>query len=423
MRSIFTSSLLLAIATTTLAQPGPLDLSGEINGAPFRIVVPAEWNGTLIEFVRGLVDKADHQGEIDNRNPTLTPGASDATRAAVQAALLKKGYALAASARKSNGWSVEEGLDDVVALGSYFRETVAMPTSTILWGGSLGSVIVLKTAERNGGVFDGYLTTAGVGAGTSRIWDQALVLRLAYDVAFGMPPAWGTPGDLRDDLDYETEVAPVVVPQMGDPANFARFEFIRLVTGVPASGITSPPALYPAALLDVFATATEAEAELERRAGGPVAQNITHTYVLTPDEKAYLAGLGLDATPLLDAMNARRTVAAAPESRNYLEHFADYSGLIKRPVLTLHTFLDPLVVVANERAYGDTVAAAGRTGLLAQAYTTGVGHGTFTLAQLLTAVDGIAGWARNGVRPADATFAGELGFLQNFVPPAWPQPR
>jgi hypothetical protein len=398
------------------AQPGPLDVSGEINGAPFRIVVPAVWNGTLVEFVRGGVDKADHPGEIDNRNPTIAPNA------AVRDALLAGGYALAGSARKDNGWSIEEGLDDVVALAGYFGENVANPTSTILWGGSQGTVITLETAERNGGAFDGYLATASVGAGAPRAWDQALVLRLAYDVTFGMPPSWGTPGDVRDDLDYETEVAPLVSGQASDAANFGWFEFIRLVAGIPGSGITPPPGFFPGALSSGFSLATEAQAELERRAGGPIAQNITHTYALTSAEKAYLASLGVDADPLLAAMNARRDIAAPPESRNYLEHFADYSGLIKRPVLTLHTALDPVVVVAHESAYRDSVAAVDRDDLLVQAYTTGIGHGAFTVAQLLVAIQAVDGWARSGTRPASSTFPAELGFIPGFVPPAWPQP-
>jgi hypothetical protein len=106
------------VRTAIAQQPGPLDISGEINGAPFRIVVPADWNGTLLLFQRGYTDKADHPGEIDNRNPTIVPRGADAN------ALLASGYALSGSARKDNGWSVEEGLDDVVALASYFRENV-----------------------------------------------------------------------------------------------------------------------------------------------------------------------------------------------------------------------------------------------------------------------------------------------------------
>jgi len=42
-------------------------------------------------------------------------------------------YALSGSGPQRHGWSVEEGLDDVVALARYFRENVANPTITILW--------------------------------------------------------------------------------------------------------------------------------------------------------------------------------------------------------------------------------------------------------------------------------------------------
>jgi pimeloyl-ACP methyl ester carboxylesterase len=405
------------VRTAIAQQPGPLDFSGEINGAPFRIVVPASWNGTLLLFQRGYTDKADHPGEIDNQNPTIAPSA------AIRDALLADGYALAGSARKDNGWSVEEGLDDVVALASYFRENVANPTITILWGVSLGSVITLETAERTGGLFDGYLALSSVGAGATRTVDHFLVLRLAYDVTFGMPTSWGTPGDVRDLLDFETEVAPILSAQAGDPANFGRFEFIRLVAGIPGSGIAPPPGYFPGHLISFpFFFATEGEQELERRAGGPVAQNITHTYALTPDERVYLASLGVDAAPLLDAMNARRDIVAPPSSRNYVEHFADYSGLIKHPVLTLHTNVDEVIPVASESAYRNTIAAVDRDDLLVQVYTTGIGHGTFTAGQLLVAIQAIDGWARSGTPPASSAFPAEGGFIPGYVPPAWPQP-
>jgi hypothetical protein len=424
-RNMIVAAVLLALAgiapvRSQIAQPGPLDFSGEINGAPFRIVVPAVWNGTLVEFVRGYTDKADQPGEVDNRNPTIAPNP------AVRDALLARAYALAGSARKDNGWSVEEGLDDVVALASYFRENVAKPTSTILWGGSGGTVITLETAERNGGAFDGYLASSAVGAGASRTWDQALVLRLAYDVTFGMPSSWGTPGDVRDNIDFETEVAPLLSPQISNPANFGLFEFLRLVAGFPGSGIIPPAGLYPEALLTVFFLATEAQAELERRAGGPIAQNITHTYTLTSAEKAYVANLGVDADSLLETMNARRDIAAPSASRNYLKQFADYSGFIKRPVLTLHAALDLNVVVAHESAYRNTIAAAGRDHLLVQVYTVGIGHGgpvgSFNVNQHVRAIEAIDAWVRSGTRPAPSTFPAELGFIPGFVPPAWPQP-
>jgi len=400
----------------TPPQPGPLDISGEINTAPFRIVVPAAWNGTLLVFQRGWTDKADHQGETDNRNPTITPTAG------IRDALLARGYALAGSARKSNGYSVEDGLDDVVALVSYFRENMAMPTRTILWGTSLGGVITLETAERNGGAFDGYLAINPGGAGLPRHVDEFLVLRLAYDVTFGMPGSWGTPGDVRDDLDYEAEVFPILSAQAGDPANLGRFEFLRLVTGIPGSGITPPHGYFPGALIGLpFQLVTEFEAELERRVGGPVAQNISHTYSLTPEEKAYLAGLGVDADPLLEAMNARRNIAAGQEQRNYLEHFADFSGLIKQPVLTVHPFVDAVAPVTSESAYRNTIAAAGRSDLLVQVYTNTIGHGSATTDQLVAAIQALDEWVRTGTRPDPSAFPAALGFIPDFVPPPWHQ--
>ena len=58
---------------STPRQVGPLDLSGELFGAPYRIRVPAVWNGTLLIYAHGYRDKADHPGEVDNRNADLAP--------------------------------------------------------------------------------------------------------------------------------------------------------------------------------------------------------------------------------------------------------------------------------------------------------------------------------------------------------------
>jgi pimeloyl-ACP methyl ester carboxylesterase len=422
MTAALVLALTVGVATRALAlaQPGPLDITGEINGAPYRIVVPASWNGILLVFQRGYTDLADHPGEIDNRNPTIVPPGSG-----IRDSLLARGFALSGSARKTNGYSLESGLDDVVALVSYFRENVAMPEMSLLWGVSMGGLITVSTAERNGGAFDGFLSINAVCAGTPRIVDQLLVVRLAYDVTFGMPSSWGTVGDVRDDIDYETEALPIISAQASVPANFGRFEFIRLVAGYPGSGITPPPLYYPGALINSgnpFFLALEGEAELERRVGGPVSQNVTHTYVLTDAEKAYLAELGVDADPLLAAMNARRDIEGPPAPRNYIEHFGGPNGKIKRPVITIHTRTDQLAAVSNESAYRNTVVGAGREKLLFQAFIDGVGHGTFNATQQITGIEALVAWVKSGIRPTPADFPAARGFIPGFVPPAWPQP-
>ncbi|HEX4931438.1 MAG TPA: hypothetical protein VFV62_12065 [Gaiellaceae bacterium] len=400
----------LALAAPAATAATPVDVSGELNGAPYRIVVPANWNGTLVVHAHGYRDAADHAGEVDDRSAPASPSA------ALEPALLAQGYAIAGSAYKSNGWAVQDGIADTKKLVSHFRDTVGKPSRTLLWGFSMGSIVTLALAEETAGHFDGYLAACAVAAGTSRAWDGALVGAAAYDAAFGWPAGWGTVGDVRDDIDFETEVVPKMI---GELSSFGKFEFIRLVTGAAPSALPSP--FYPGWILTNMFFATEARGELERRAGGPVVQNLTHTYTLSAADKAYLAALGVDADPLLATMNAGRNVSAPPFSRNYVEHWSDFSGKIEKPVLTLHTQTDSLVPVAHESAYAATVAAAGRSGLLAQTFTSGNGHCNFTGPQLLTALGALDSWVATGSRPGAGAFPSALGFLPGFVAPAWPQ--
>lgn len=400
---------------------GPVDTTGEINGAPYRIVIPADWNGTLLVYGHGYRDKADHPGEVDNRNPDIAPNA------ALAAALLAQGYALAGSAYRDNGWEIEGGLHDLKDLTVYFRDTYGQPEETILWAFSLGSIIGFESMERFGGIYDGALCGCAVGAGATQTWDAAGDLALAYDVVFGMPAAWGSFGDVRDDIDFETEVQPKLFAEATNAANFPKFEFLRLVAGTPGRGITPPPppAFFPGWLFTDMFFVTEARSELERRAGGPIVQNLDRNYVLTPAETVYLMGLGVPFTTIdgwLVEMNNHRIADAPKYSRNYLEHYANYSGKIKHPVLTMHTVIDPLVVVAQEHEYAETVADAGREKLLKQVYTNGNGHCAFTGPQLLTAVGAIRSWVETGVKPPDSAFPAGAGFVPGFVPPPMNQP-
>ena len=423
-----TSLLLLSLAlpfpvaegySKPVVQVGPLNLSGELYGAPYRIRVPAVWNGTLLVYAHGYRDKADHPGEIDNRNADIAPNG------ALESALLAQGYAIAGSAYRDNGWAVAEGIEDTKEVATLFRSLVGQPDRTILWSVSLGSIIGLESMERFGGIYDGALCMCAPAAGSTRVWDTGVGLYLAYDVVFGTPLTWGTVGEVRNDIDFETEVFPKLLGEVTVTANFPKFEFIRLVGGNPGRGITAPSSFYPGWLFTDMAFLTEYRAELQRRAGGPFVQNLNHTYSLTAAEKSYLMGFGIPSAVIdgwLGQMNSRRNIDAAPGPRNYVEHYATFNGKIKSPVLTMHTIVDPLVVVANESAYSETIAAAGRSNQLFQTYTTGNGHCAFTGPQILTAVNAIDTWVRNGTKPTAATFPAALGFAPTFVPPPFPQP-
>ena len=241
---------------------------------------------------------------------------------------------------------------------------------------------------------------------------------------FGIPGTWGTVGEVRNDIDFETEVQPKLIGEVSNPLNFSKFEFIRLVAGIPGRAITppAPPSFFPGWVLSDMFFLTEARAELQRRAGGSFVQNLDQNYSLAPAEKAYLMGLGIPGAVIdgwLAQMNTRRNIQAAPNARNYVAHNNDYNGKLKHPVLTMHTEFDPLILVSNESAYSDLVQSTQRK-ICCQTYN-GNGHCAFTGPQVL-----IGGCYRfvgaHWSRPPAAYFVG-AGLLPGFVPPPMLQPE
>jgi hypothetical protein len=166
--------------------------------------------------------------------------------------------------------------------------------------------------------------------------------------------------------------------------------------------------------------ATQQRALDEDWSAGPVAQNLDHRYTLKPEEKTYLAGLGVKADDLLAMMNARTTIGASPIARDFLHRFGDLRGLLLRPALTLHNIADGAAWVNHESAYRAQVEAWGCTENLAQAYVAGVGHCAFTSKQVLAALFAMERWLDTGVKPDVSVFPEAEGFDNQFTPGPWP---
>jgi hypothetical protein len=405
----------LAAAT---AQAQPTVLQGDLAGAPYEIIVPEAWNGTLVVIAHGYRDKADHPGEVDDRTPF---GLGSSSLAPLANGLAGLGYAVAGTAYRDNGWAVKESIHDIRALRAFFNGAVGTPDTAILAGFSLGSFVTATLAEENAGLFDAYLPGCGVLAGSTAAWDVGASGLLAYQQVFGgFPAAWGTVADGDDDVDFDTEALPLLIGQVFNPANFGRWEFVRLVAGARGPELPIHPALFPLWVFQDFFFFTEARGELERRAGGPYVQNVDHVYWLPPGEQIYLGALGFDPTLALAAMNASPRYSGRAAARSYVEHYATFTGKLKSPVLAIHTKWDTLVPVSHEQRYAETVATAGRSGLLRQAYSNGIGHCQFG-PELVGAIVLLESWAKTGIAPSAAALAG-VGLDPAFLPPDWPQP-
>ncbi len=399
-----------AVAAKDLA----IDKVGVLDGVSYKIKVPKNWNKILLMYAHGY-----HR--LDP--PILVPlGVESVFGSTVEEGLLSKGYALAASSYRNGGWAVKEGIEDTKNLTKFFTMHVKKPKRTILWGSSMGSVVTLKSIEKYPNIYDGAIALSHIGAGTSRTFDMALSVALSYKVALGWPEFWGNVGNLRDNLDFETEVAPVLMTQVQEPTNFGKFEFIRLVNHLPSEGFYEGQVPFNLWLFGDMLFATCGRAELEARAGGPVAQNLNHIYTLTDDEKLHLAGLDVDADKLLSKMNKQTRIEADPLARNYLKEYADFSGELERPVLTIQPKGDGMTPPANSTVYRATVEASGASDFLVQTYTNGNMHVVFAPEQVYAAFEAMNYWLDTGNQPGDEFFPMEHGFDNSYVPSDWPQP-
>ena len=416
--------LLTAPARPALAQaPGdgslrvtlPLDLIDTLDGAKFKIRVPANWNGTLLVYLQGL-----RMGPPPPE-PSLTPPVLPGSEPRLEETLLSLGYGLAASEIANTDVQVKESVEDHFALTSYIRGRVGAPKRVILWGASNGGLSALRLIEEYPRAFDAAIATCAPAAGMSRNQDRRLDFALAYAVVFGWPDAWGPLEDTRPGLNFATDVNPRVQWPKPDGSNRGGWEFIRLVNGLGSEEFwkTDPMWGFTGFLINML-WATQTRESTEAWAAGPVAQNLDRRYALKPEEKSYLAGLGVNADDLLAKMNSRTNIAACPWGRDYVVRFGDVRGTLRRPVITLHTTADSLADIRNESAYRAAVQWWGREKYLTQAYVNAVGHCAFTSKQLLSALAAMERWLDSGVQPDASVFSGAEGFDNRFVPPPWP---
>jgi hypothetical protein len=462
--------------------------------APFRLVVPDEWNGILMVYARGTgsatllgvdgntIFPADKDGklapEVELLGQTLLqpvvgvtpltnvpglPQGDNTDTLALEERLLEVGYALVASDYRYDPqfiekglltWVVEDGIRDTLAVETQAKLILlsrhgGSPDGVYLWGRSQGSLVALNLVENKPWRYDGSAVGCTVGAGTTRTWDWGLGFALAFDTVFhdvcndngcgweslGAGSVEG--GDIPPDLSFSNTVLPNLFPLLLDPQNRPRFEFIRLVNQLPFKGF------YPTGedpLADAFAWVftsslflTEVRGDLEsaRKADGQVSQNRDHSYDLSQEQIGYLrnlkkdVGFGLKPKQTFDflaTMNDSR-FDADTSARAYAEQYYEPTGDLRRPVISMHTQVDGLVIPASQSALRELTDMAGQSENLVQVYTNEadkyVGHCRFSVDQWHWAVENLVDWRES----LDAPDAGSFPDGDpNYEPEPWPQP-
>lgn len=431
--------------TRTLSSHGcdEVACAGRLDGAAYRIELPATWNGTLLLYSHGY-------RTAEASPPDFTPpetGAVVASTDETAKALLAEGYALAGSAYARNGWAVRDGVRANEQLYRFFTERVGKPDRLYVWGDSLGGLITQTFAEKHPEWVSGAAPMCGVLGGLNLNFD--LSLDLSFTVKTLLYPQMKLTGfaSHAEAVATYTEAQRRVLAAARDvkrgvpalllaaalldaPAQTARFDGATPVSRVAAA---------VEGILTGLGYSTFARYEIEQRVGGNPSGNAGTDYAprVSAAERALLETVSPGSTDrYLANLGRAPRIGPDPAARAEADTLGNPTGVLRDPTVTLHTAADPLVLVQNETVFADRVEAAkGRTADLQQLYTVpparyaapapyGAGHCNFTVGERVGLIRVLDTWVREGVYPGmpsvGAAIRGTTGFSPLYRPGPWP---
>lgn len=361
------------------------------DGATYEIQVPAGWNGTLLLYSHGYVVPGAANPAQDVGDP-VTGGW-----------LLNHGYALAGSSYATTGWAIQQAIPDQIQTLNKFDTLVGHPSRTIAWGHSLGGMVTAGLLQDDPDRFVAALPMCGVLAGGVGTWNQTLDSEFAIQQL--IDPALQVVNISNPSANLGAAETAVTTAQQ-TPQGRARIALASALGDLP--GWFDPASPEPAP--NDFATqeanqfdwmaqvdgpfAFDFRAELEHRAGGNPSWNTgvdykkqLHRSVDLAEVKALYAAAGLSLNADLRTLDSAPRISADRNAVRYLIQNIVFNGrLYGRPVLTMHTTGDGLVVNEDEQAYRSAAKRAGDRQLLRQVFVHRAGHCSFTPAETVSAL-------------------------------------
>lgn len=334
--------------------------AGTLNGANFRIEIPAKWNKGLVMYCHGYA-LAGSQPNLDGGQP-------------MRDAFLSRGFAIAQSAYSVQGWAVKEAVEDTEALRRYFVAKYGKPNETFVTGHSMGGVITLATIEKYPDVYDGALPMCGpLNVSLNGLQERVFDMLVTFDFLF--PNVIGSLANVPVAAKLDQAKVKAAVDAAPDKAAI----YLRRYSLASASELPG-----------VLAFWYEINRELQQRAGGNPFDNRNTIYDGFDDDVALNRGV--------------KRYAADAKAREYLRQYYAPTGRIADPVLTLHTTYDQLIPGRYVSQYEEFARVAGTQDLFVAKFVVAKGHCNFTPAQTGAAFDALLLWAREHKRPG----AGEV---------------
>lgn len=338
--------LVLAVCTGTASPPAlaaslePGTHTGTLQGAPYRIDIPAGWNGELVMLMHGY-------------QPAGAPQATPMKAADATSIFLARGYAVAQSAYASQGWAVGDAIVDNERLREEFTRAFARPAHTYVYGFSLGGLGAAASIERYPHAYSGALVMCGATVSTPELMSRALVEPLlAFDTLI--------PGVLPDPAAPDS---PPFVP----PGVFAK----ALQAHPEQAAILEKRLEETADTLPTLSLYYMILREFEQRAGGMPVDNRSTAY----------HGFGDDA-----AFNRKvRRYAGSEAAMAYARDNVTLTGRIGVPLVMQWNTFDQTIPARFHPVYPEQVRAAGNGKWLTVLAPAGEEHCNFTDAQIAAA--------------------------------------
>jgi pimeloyl-ACP methyl ester carboxylesterase len=333
---------------------------GELNGVPYRIQIPPDWNHNLVMYA--------HAYQFPGGSWKPLPDV-------IGAVFLERGFAVAESGYSSQGWAIKEAVSETEALRLHFAERYGVPDTTFVTGHSMGGLITLATIEIHPDAYEGALPMCGPLAPSLLFFkDHVFDMLVTFEALFGT----NLPQEYRPVVEAAALPAPVAEQALAaDSLSSERFAAHWGIRRGELAGILS---LYHALYR-----------ELADRAGGNPIDNRNSVYC------------GFEPIRGLNADVPR--YGAEPQALQYLRRYYTPSGEIEDPVIAIHTTYDAGVPPSLPDFYNTLTELQGTGEWFVQMYVEADGHCNIAPAYIGRAFDMLRAWAAGGARP-------EPGILQ-----------
>jgi pimeloyl-ACP methyl ester carboxylesterase len=375
------------------------------DGAPYAMMVPANFNGTVYLWSHGYRPNIPVPAGIPGYGGyTVTNTPEPGPSAAVIGALLAKGYAVMGSGFARQGWNANSALKTNIELIDTYKKQFPKTTKVISWGNSLGGFQSQYLAEKHPELinsagalclssdtlaisdtaadalwliktfFDPTIKAGNYSAGTAGYAEAMGDLVKVFTVIGAMQagiaanptaPAWPATSKVPDALKAVPSRSALVLIALltGLPMQSAHFDGTSAPAGIPASSALSfQLAINPslAALENIAnaaALATFQIYDLELQTGGVWYDNTASDWAARVADERFIwasALSGESATnALLGYLAAVPKAKANPDARAKVAGLGTHTGISKVPTVLYTGVADPILGASQQQSIID----------------------------------------------------------------------